>query len=107
MAVRIGRLKDRVRLERISETLAASGQPANEWVLVTTAWAGIEPISGRERIAGDQVMSDLTHRVMMRYRAGVTPKMRLVNGARVLEIVSVIDTNNRHEQLELLCTERV
>lgn len=107
MAVRIGRLKDRVRLERLGETLAASGQPTSQWAMVTEAWAGIEPISGRERIAGDQVMSDLTHRVMMRYRAGVTPKMRLVNGTRTLEIVSVIDRDNRHEQLELLCTERV
>jgi SPP1 family predicted phage head-tail adaptor len=107
MAIRIGRLKDRVTLQRLTETLDEYGKPDKSWLTEAESWAGIEPISGRERIAGDQVIADLTHKVVMRYRAGVSPKMRLVNGTRVLEIASVIDQNNRHEQLELLCSERV
>lgn len=107
MAVRVGRLKDLVTLQKLSETLDDFGQPTQDWVTEASCWAGIEPISGRERIAGDQVYADLTHRVMMRYRSGVTPKMRIVQADRILEIAAVIDRDNRHEQLELLCTEKV
>lgn len=107
MAVRVGRIKDRCKIQQLSEALDEFGQRQQTWVTLADRWAGIEPLSGRERLQGDQVYSDLTHRVVLRYLAELTPKMRVVCGTRILEIVSVIDRDNRHEQQELLCMERV
>ena len=45
-------------------------------------------------------------RVTIRYREGIKSKMRVAIGSRILEIVSVIDVDERHRQLDLLCEER-
>ena len=49
----------------------------------------------------------MTHRVKIRYRAGVTAKMRLTFGARVFNIRGVINAGERDRTLELLCEEGV
>ena len=49
----------------------------------------------------------MTHRVLLRYMAGIETEMRIRYGKRILEIVSVRDVNERHEYLQLLCRELV
>ena len=49
----------------------------------------------------------MTHRVTIRHRDGVTPKMRLKFGTRILNIRAVINAGERNRTLELLCEEGV
>ena len=77
------------------------------WTDVATVWAAIEPLKGAERLHAQQLQSPVTHRVTMRYRAGVRPSMRLVFDARTLNIRAVIDPQERNRTLELLCEEGV
>jgi head-tail adaptor len=55
------------------------------------------------------VTPELSHVVTMRYRPGVTAKLRGVYGAgdtaRVFRIVTVTDPEQKHEQLVLYCEE--
>ena len=53
------------------------------------------------------VETPVTHRVTIRHRDGVTPKMRLKFGARILNIRAVINPAERNRTLELLCEEGV
>lgn len=107
MIIGAGKLRHRVTLQELVKTDDGYGGIAETWRDVATVWAAVEPLSGDERYAAQQVQSDLTHRVTIRYRAGVRPQMRVMYAGRVLQIVAVIDREERHRYLELLCSEVV
>ena len=72
------------------------------------AAAGVEPLRGREYMEAKQGQADVSHRVIVRYRASVVPTMRLyLEDGRGFEVESVINRLERDEQLELMCRELV
>lgn len=83
------------------------GEPNTTWQTFKTVWASIEPIQGREFWAQQQVQSEITHRVRVRYVSGVTADMRILYGARVLSIKHIIDAKENHNELQLMCVEGV
>jgi len=82
------------------------GEEEPGWTNVTTRWASIEPISGREYFAAQQVNAEVTHRIRMRYLAGMESTMRLLYGTRVYEIKAIMNAKERNQVLEILCTEK-
>jgi SPP1 family predicted phage head-tail adaptor len=76
------------------------------WVDVATVRASIEPLKSREYDQANEKHSELTTRVRIRYRPGVTEGMRFAYGTRCLYIQGPpIDTEERHRELLCLCTE--
>lgn len=102
-----GKLRHRVTIQQLVKADDGYGGIVETWQDVATVWATVEPLRGSERYRAQQVQSELTHKVTMRYRPGVKPQMRLLYGDRVLEIEAVIDVEERHRWLELLCSEVV
>lgn len=103
----IGRLRHRVAIQTAATSRTDSGFATQTWTTQETVWASVEPISGRELMEADQVEGAVTHRVRMRYTANATRKARLVHDSRTLEILAVIDKQDRNSELELLCQEAV
>lgn len=104
--MKAGNLRFRAILEQATETRDSVGAVVQTWAAVATVWADIEPLYGRELIAAQQVTSDMTARIRMRWRAGVTPKMRIKQGARIFDILSVINLGQLNRELELMVKER-
>lgn len=102
-----GRLRKRVTIQRLARTDDGYGGSLEDWQDVATVWAAVEPLRGSERYEAQQVQSVLSHRVMMRYRPGIKPQMRLVMKDRTLMIEAVINVEERNRWLELLCQEVV
>lgn len=100
-----GKLRHRVTVQRLVKQDDGYGGIIETWQDVATLWAVVEPLRGWERFAAQQVQSALSHKVTLRYRPGITPQMRLLYGTRVLTVESVVDVGERHERLELLCSE--
>lgn len=100
-----GKLRHRVTFQRLVDGQDAYGQPVQTWTDVVTVWAAVEPIRGREYFAAAQVSSEVTTRIRVRYQPGMTPDMRVRFGARVYGIISVIDPEERHQELQLMCKE--
>lgn len=65
----------------------------------------IEPLDGRELVQAQQVAAHVTHRITMRYRAGVTPTQRIVFGTRTYHVIAVLNLEERNRWLRLLCVE--
>ncbi len=108
MAIRAGRLRHRIILQSPGGGTADGGGGVSvAWTDVATVWAAIEPFKGRERLHAQQIENPLSHKVTIRHRGDVTPKMRLKFGARLLNIRAVIDPAERGRVLELLCEEGV
>lgn len=103
--MRAGKLRHRVTVERPQEAAGAYGEAQVSWEPMATVWASVEPVSGREFFAAAQVQTDITHRVRMRYLAGVTPKHRIRFGERLLDVRLVRNIEERNAELELLCVE--
>lgn len=78
-----------------------------EWNDIVTTWASINPISGREYYQAETINSDLTHKVRLRYRKGITPDMRILYKDRIFNIVSVINEYEKNTMLQLMCRELI
>lgn len=102
-----GQLKHKLDIETELYVQDTYGQPTQEWVVFLRGlWAVIEPISGREYFSSQQVNAEISHRIKIRYRAGIKPSMRVKFGdARYFNIVSVIDILEGHREIHLMCTE--
>ena len=103
----IGKLRHRVTIQQLIRGDDGYGGTIETWQDVATVWAVIEPLRGNERYTAQQVQSELTHKVTIRYRAGIKPQMRLLYKGKTFEIEAVIDVEERHQWLELLCSEVV
>ena len=97
----------RVTIQEKAVSTDTIGNQTDLWVTIATVWAAVSPLKGREYWAARQVNAETTIKVTILYRRGVTPEHRLLYGSRVLEILEIINTNERNEELVLLCKEVV
>lgn len=105
MAIDPGALRHRIVIEENRPTRTPSGSLAQNWVTVAELWASIEPQSGREYTAMKQTHSELTHLITIRGPIAVRPDMRVRFGQRILDIFAVMDVEERHAEIKLLCKE--
>jgi SPP1 family predicted phage head-tail adaptor len=102
-----GRLRERVTIQQQSVTRDSSGEQLISWPDVATVWARVTPGGSSERFlaSAGQRVAEVTHTIHLRYRAGITPKMRIVWETRILEIISVVDPDGKLRTTILLCKE--
>lgn len=101
------RLRQRLTLQEEVHAADGAGGYVRSWQNVADLWAEIQTISGREHLRAGQLQSEVSHRVIMRYRSGVMAGMRLLYDSRAFNIRYVINVEERKEQLEMLVEEGV
>lgn len=104
-----GKLRHLIDIQQRTLTADAYGGRDRDWNEASpfaTVYAAIEPLSGAEQWRAKQAQSSVSHKVTIRYLAGVNPKMRVKFGSRYLNIESVQNLGERNRTLELLCTEQ-
>lgn len=95
----------RVTLQSVSRVSDGAGGWMETWADTATVWGHVAPLSGREATYAQSLAGEVSHKVTIRYRAGITPRQRVQYGDRVFEVSAVLDPDEKHEQLELYCTE--
>ncbi|MBC7193869.1 phage head closure protein [Marinobacter sp.] len=104
--MRAGELRHRILIQRLASGQDEYGQPLNAWQDVATVWAKIEDLSGREYFQAQQVpTAQVSTRITIRWRPDIEPTMRVVHGARVLDIKAVLDPDGRRREIQLMCLE--
>ena len=93
--------------KRITFQLQDLDSEDEEWEDRATTWASINPISGKEYYSAETINSDLTHKIRLRYRRGITPDMRILYNGRIFYIVSVINEYEKNTMLQLMCRELI
>lgn len=98
------RLDRRVRLERPVPDTSLMGAGSGGWDLVEEVWAEIHdmPPSRAERLDAGMTIVTRPARVRMRYRADITPDMRLVDSSRIMQIVGQPAELGRREAIEFM-----
>lgn len=103
-----GRLRHRVTLQRLEQQRNALGEALDTWVPLASVWAEVRDLSGREWYEARQLPEgDVSTTIIIRHRSDVRRTMRVIFGARVFDIVAVLDKDGRGRMLQLMCREVV
>lgn len=89
---------------KISVADTSYGGHVEIWTTYATVWASVMPLKGRELIAAQAAQSEVTTRIGMYYRADVKPVDRIIHGANIYNIMSVIDPEDAHKELQIMAT---
>lgn len=107
MAVTIGQMRHRVTIQQTSSGVDGMGGETERWVDGATVWAKVQPLSGSELFRAQQIESTVSHKITIRYGAVIDPTKRIRHGSKLFEIHTVIDVDETHKYIELLCSETV
>ena len=100
-----GALRHAMVLQRMSVTQTSFRESVQSPVFVADLWAEVLRESSAEFQLAKGQHVQMTHLLRIRYRSDVTNAHRLVWGARILNIQSVIDEDARKHFLRLICVE--
>jgi SPP1 family predicted phage head-tail adaptor len=104
--MRAGQLRHRLIIQSATVTQSDSGEPVETWREFAEVWGGLRPLTQRERASVRQPFAEADYVVPLRYRNDLTPRMRLVYGTRVFDILGADDPDDRGRELALYCRER-
>ncbi|WP_288659536.1 MULTISPECIES: phage head closure protein [Pseudomonas] len=105
--MRAGTLRHRITIQAPGQGQdPATGEMVQgQWVDVAAVYASIEPLSGREFIASQASQSEVTVRIVIRYRPGISTQMRLVYQGLIYNIEGILaDKHSGREYLTLMCS---
>lgn len=101
--MKAGQLDQRVTVERNTTTTDGWGGVTTTWAPLFTCWAAVEPLTGREFLSAQAAQSEVTARIRMRYRPGVTAQDRVIHEGTTYGIESLIDVRSQGRELVLMC----
>jgi SPP1 family predicted phage head-tail adaptor len=107
-----GKLRQRIKIVQPNVTQDASGG----WTIddaspIAIVWASVEMLSGRELSAAQQLVSEVSHKITIRWMRGIRASQQVwFNDAeglnRTFKIQAVQNPDERNKMLFLLCIER-
>lgn len=105
--VRAGRFDKVITLQKQVTGSNNYGAVKRNWVDVKTVRASVEPLQGREYFSGIFQLGQTVTRVRIRYQPDIEidRKMRVKYGKQILAIYSVIDSQEKHKEIQLMCIE--
>lgn len=110
--MKAGPLNRRMRFDRATETQDSSGDPVVTWTPLTTVWAAIEPLHGREALMVGAIRGELDTRIRIRWSRflnDLSDKDRAVYifDNTIYNIVSVAEVRMEHRELEIMAKSGV
>lgn len=105
-----GLLDQRVRIESQNNVSDGQGGFTKGWATVTTVWARVEPITGKEGVEAGRMEFALRYRVTIRTRLDFDGSARLIwtsNGNKVLNIREIHDGGPRPQFMMLIAESGV
>lgn len=103
-----GRLDQQITLQQRVDVVNGFGENVPTWSDVATVWASANPKRGREFFAAAQQQAEGPVAFLIRYRSGLTERMRVVwNGVNYDIASPPIDGFGLKESLELMCVTGV
>ena len=103
--VNVGELRHEIVVQSLSTSIV-NGQSDRVWSDEDKVWAAIDPLTGDEYFEADQMKAGTDLRVTIRFYEGLRPqKHRFVHNGRTLNIVRVLDRQERNCVHECWCRE--
>lgn len=100
-----GKLRERVEIQQATDAVSASGQVVKTWSTYAFEYAEVKTPTGREFFGMDKFNAQVSHVVRIHWNSGVTEKMRVVWGTRILNIAVISEDNTHGRWMWLNCLE--
>lgn len=88
MSMAAGRLRHKIEIQQhvIAQDPSTGAELPSIWVAFASVRAAVEPLSARDLIAAQAGQSEATGRMVIRYRVGVLPTMRIIFRGEIYSI---------------------
>ena len=103
--MRVGKLRHLGVIESYTETKNNFGETEKVWSEFSKVWCDIKPLNGKEKYVSAEKHATATHQVIIRYLAGVNPKMRLTARGRIFKIIAALNINEQDKMMQLITEE--
>lgn len=110
--MRAGRLDRRVAFQAPSTTRGSDGSIIEGWTTRVTLWAALEAAGGREVFDSGRIATEVTHRIIVRFRHDIKATWRAVmsDGAspatdRLFRILAVQNPDDGRRELHIMVKE--
>lgn len=104
--MKAGTLDRRIVIEYATTVRDAVGQEIETWADFASVWASRNDVRGTERFSAEQPFAARTARYRLRYVAGITEEMRIVDDGVTYDIIGIAD-NGRQGWVELTAEARI
>lgn len=108
MKVRVSDLKHRIDIYGNVEVENELHEISHEFKKIQTIWAAIIPQTGvLQRQQADTILTNVTHKIIVRYSAGkeITKDMQIYFRGNKFEIKYILNPYFNNEFLEIFCSE--
>jgi SPP1 family predicted phage head-tail adaptor len=102
-----GSLNQELILEGYSAVAGDTGELTERWDEIASLWAQIEPVGPGSRLLGEQLLSEVSHRVTLRHRTDISRAMRFRKGTRIFRILTLHDPDETGRYLVARVYEEV
>jgi len=100
-----GKLRHRVTIQHRTHAQDSYGEMDITYTDGDTIWANIKPMYANELFRAQQINSKINTKIITRFRRDITTVERLKFGTRYFNVLGVIDPEEKHRELQLLCEE--
>lgn len=105
--IEAGKLRHRISICDPDLSQDASGAVATDsGAPFADVWASIESLAGKELYTAQQTVSEVTHRIVIRWRRGIVARQFIRFAGRFFLIQAVSNPDEKKHLLALLCIER-
>jgi len=98
-----GELNQRITIQQATTSRDGYGAETKTWATHATVWASKKHSTSRELYAAQKVNAEITDLFIIRYRAGVTTRMRVSYNGKYYDILGADDPDGRRREIHLLC----
>jgi SPP1 family predicted phage head-tail adaptor len=105
MKISAGMLKHPLSIYQRVTSQDAAGQPYETYVLIVAVRGYMKPLVGKDYLSAQQIVSEVTHDITIRYTARVKARHIIRMCHRHFEIMAVINPEEASEWLYLKCKE--
>jgi SPP1 family predicted phage head-tail adaptor len=102
------KLRHRIDLYSKTKAINEIGEADYSDVKLTTIWAAIIPQTGNmQKQEVETILSNVTHKVIVRYQAGkdITQDMHIMFRGKRFDIKYILNPHFKNETLEIFCQE--
>lgn len=99
-------LRHKLTFERLEQVVdPATGYRTEEWVPFAQAFARMDPMMGRERLASEAIRSEEVTKFTLRYLDGITSHDRLIHNGEAWEMVGIVNVGGRNRETLIYATK--
>lgn len=100
-------MRDVAIVQRRGSTITTDGEPDTTWTTLVTTRCAVAPMIGQERYTASGQGSEANFKIRIRYQdklSDFNPTDRLSVRGVLYDVESIIDVDNKHRELVVLCS---